>query len=247
MTYEVRQAYAGTVLGISWAALQPLLFLGTYLFLFTVLRVQTTSPEGTLGRVGVFMTGLVPWLYFIRSFSRGLGSLSSRSALVKQINFPVDVIPFVTVGVLLIDFSVGLGMLLILSVWQGWASWALLMFIPAVLLLTGTFTAMAALVAPVGVMLKEIRNFLPIIIRLGLFLSPVLYLPATLPSRVEWLAYVNPLSYLIDLVRYATFGRTDVLLLTPLQNLVIAAGLTVGLGVLAYLRRGYARRVVDYL
>jgi lipopolysaccharide transport system permease protein len=250
--HEVRQEYAGTVLGVSWAVIQPLLLLGAYFFLFTVLRVNNHAPHGSLGQVAIILSGLVTWLYFMHSFARGLSAVDQHAALVKQINFPIGVLPFVSVGVFVLDFLIGLAMLLVLTIWQGWVSWSALTLIPTALLLTLFLVGLTAVLAPLGAMLRDLRQILPIIVRVGLWISPVLYLPGTIPERFQWVAYINPLTYFLGLVRYGAFGTTfgnkQVALLTPLANFGIALAATIVMGLLGYWAWGRVRKVaVDYV
>jgi homopolymeric O-antigen transport system permease protein len=252
VVHEIRREYAGTVLGVSWAVLQPLMLLGAYFFLFTVLRVVHHVPHGALGQVGIILSGIVPWLFFMHSFSRSLGVLDQHAALVKQINFPIGVLPFVSVGVFLIDFGIGLVMLLALSVWQGWVTPYAVTLIPTALLMMVFLVGLTALLAPLGAMLRDLRAFLPVIVRLGIWISPVLYLPGAIPQRFQWVAYINPLTYFLSLVRFGAFGPTfgskHVTLMTPLQTFGIAIGVTVILALAGYWAWGYVRRVaIDYL
>jgi lipopolysaccharide transport system permease protein len=262
ISYEVRRSHAGTALGMGWTVLQPLLLLGCYFFLFAVLRVPTNAPEGTLGKVAVILSGIVPWLFFMRCFSNGLGALPNHAQLVRQINFPIGVLPFVTVGIFTIDFLVGIAMLLVVVVAQGWLGWGTLLLIPATIVQAAFLTGLTAMLAPLGVMLRDARNLLPVIVRLGLFLSPVLYIPGTIPGRFQWVMYVNPMTYFIGLVRFGTFGTTEVPiratahgteyaplnLLPPAPTFAIALACALATAIGGYLCWGYARRVaVDYL
>jgi lipopolysaccharide transport system permease protein len=252
IVHEVRREHAGTVLGLGWALVQPLLILGAYFFLFTVLRLAKHAPHGQLGEVAIILSGIVPWFYFMRSFAHGLSTLDQHAQLVKQINFPVSVLPFVTVGINLIDFAIGLVLLLALTIWQGWISWWALMLLPTLIVMTAFLVSLGALLAPLGVMLRDLRNLVPLVVRLGLWLSPVLYLPGTIPQRFHWVMYINPLTYFLGLIRYSafglSFGRERVALVTPLVSMGVAVGVTALVAVGAVLSWRYVRRVaVDYL
>jgi lipopolysaccharide transport system permease protein len=248
---EVRREYAGMVLGTSWAIIQPLLILGAFFFLFTALRITKHAPHGALGEVGIILSGIVPWFFFIRAFSQGIGTLDQHAPLVKQINFPAEVLPFVTVGRNLIDFAIGLTLLVALSIWQGWLGWSALILIPAVVLFTVFLIGLVAVLAPLGAMLRDLRALLPLAVRLGLWISPILYLPGRLPSHLSWVMYANPLTYFIDLVRYGAFGNSfgrGAFLLGPLQNLAVVCGLTAVAAAAGWIAWRSVRRVaVDYL
>ncbi len=246
--HQVRRTYAGTLLGSAWAVIQPLLLMGGYVFLFTVLRVPKQLPEGTLGVLGIVLSGLVPWLFISRSITGALSAYPGHAALIRQINFPLGVVPFITVGTALIPFVVGLAALVVLSAVAGWLSWATALLLPAALLVAVFMVASAALVAPFGVLVRDLRALVPPLMRIALFLTPVLYLPDRVPQAAAFLPYINPASYFIAVVRYAVFRRSDVTVIGPAEDWAVAIGATLAVLVLALLNRGFARRhVVDHL
>jgi ABC-type polysaccharide/polyol phosphate export permease len=246
--HELRKAYAGTALGRAWVFLQPALFLGVYIFLFGVLRVPKQVPGGAPAEIAVVFAGLVPWLYFARSVPNGLNSFVSHGSLVKQINFPIDVVPFVAVGTELLPFLVALAGLVALVAIEGWISAATLLLIPLTVLLTLFLIGTTAFIAPFGVMLRDLRAIVPIVMRLAIFLTPVLWVPSRLPDHFEFVAYLNPLTYFIDVTRFAAFGRDSVRLVSLPVDFAVIAGVTALMLALGFATRSYVRRVVlDYL
>jgi ABC-type polysaccharide/polyol phosphate export permease len=246
--HQVRRTYAGTLLGSAWAVIQPLLLMGGYVFLFTVLRVPKQLPEGSLGVLGIVLSGLVPWLFFSRSITGALNAYPGHAALIRQLNFPLGVVPFVTVGTALIPFLVGLVALAILAALAGWLSWAMLLLLPAALLIALFMVASASLVAPFGVLVRDLRALVPPLMRIALFLTPVLYLPDRVPPAAAFLPYLNPASYFIAMVRYAVFERSDVSVIGPAEDWAVAIGVTIVVLALAVANRNFAqRRVVDSL
>jgi lipopolysaccharide transport system permease protein len=245
--YEVRKHQAGTALGVTWTVLEPLLLLSTFVLLFAVLRVPRNVPHGALGEIAVIFSGIVPWFFFFRMASRSLSLLPDYGGLVKQINFPIGVLPVTTVGVELISYLVGIAMLLGFTIALGWISWPVLLLIPATILLTAFLWGLVAIIAPLGVMLGDTRMVLPAVLRLGLFVTPVLYLPQTLSAHLRLIVVVNPLSYFIGTIRYAVFGTTNVCVVGPGVDFAIATGITVLTLAIAYATRSSARRVVDYV
>jgi lipopolysaccharide transport system permease protein len=246
--HELRRTYVGTFAGRSWILLDPLLLLSVYVFLFTVLRVPTTRFGGELGLVGVVLSGIVPWLFFARSLPMSLNAFARHGTLVKQVTFPIEVVPFVIVGAYLVQYVVGLAALLVLIVAAGWLSVATLLLVPATALLAIFVLATAALIAPYAVMLPDLRRMVPAVMRLLLFLTPVLYLPSNVPEEARAVTYANPMSYFISPVRYATFGSDHVAVISVPTDLVIACGLAAVAVALAYVRRAYVRHVaIDYV
>jgi ABC-type polysaccharide/polyol phosphate export permease len=246
--YEVRTASAGSVLGLAWAVVQPLLYLGAYWFLLTVLDAKHLGPGGTGDQVLVLLSGLVAWLFFARAVGASMNALTRHAGLVKQTNFPAGVLPLVSVGVQAVDFVVGLALLVVVAAATGLVSWTLPLLLPVALLQFAFLAGVAALLAPVAVMLRDLRRLMQVALRAGMFLTPVLYLPAALPDGAMGLAYLNPAAYFVGLLRYAVTGEDAALLFDLGTDLAIACAMTVVVAGTAYaLRRRMWRMSIDHL
>ncbi len=248
VVYEVRKSYIGSALGLLWAVIEPLLFLATYVFLFVVIL-----KVGGDGRSGAEMTimmfaGLVPWLYFANTISRGMSLLSAHATLVKQINFPIGLLPFVTVAQVTVEFLISLALLLGLAWAAGYLAVANLLLIPAVIVFALFLVAVSTVVSCYTVMLPDLQKLLPTALRIGIFITPVLYMPAAMVDKVRLLAYANPIGYFISPFRYAVLQDPEVFIVGMWQDLTVCCGLTAVMVVIAFLHRDYVRStVVDYL
>jgi ABC-type polysaccharide/polyol phosphate export permease len=241
--YQVRKAHAGSVFGIAWMVIQPLLYLVTYFVLLTVLRAHADERQAI-----VIMAGLVPWLFFTRSLNNAFASLSANAQFFNQINFPIGVLPFVSVGVAFVEFVVGVALLIVITATFGTLGLAALLILPSAGLMCIFLVALASLAAPLGVMLPDVRSVVPPLLRIGLFLSPVLYLPSLVPSGLSFLPYLNPMAYFISLFRAAVLDETDVYVISFASDLAVATAVTVITVVVAVANRHYVRRtVVDHL
>jgi ABC-type polysaccharide/polyol phosphate export permease len=246
--YEIRTATVGSVLGMSWAVLQPLLLLGAYWFLLSVLEAKRLGPGGPEAQVLILLCGLVTWLFVARSASSSLDALNRHKGLVKQTNFPTGVLPFVSVGVQTVDYLVGLILVVVLAIATGLVSWTLPLLIPVALLQFAFLVGVGALLAPLGVMLRDLRRLMQVTLRAGLFLTPVLYLPSALPDDAMALAYANPAAYFVGLVRYAVTGTSEALMFDLPADLAIASGFTALTVAAAYsLRKPAWRMSIDHV
>lgn len=248
VAFEVKVSSVGSVLGLAWTVVQPLLYLGAYWFLLTVLDARRLGGGSTADQVLTLLAGLVTWLFFVRSLSNSLSAYSRHAGIVRQTNAPVGALPAVSVGVQGVDFLVGIGVILAGAVATGLVHWSLLLLVPVVALLAAFLVAAASLLAPLAVMLRDLRRLVQVSLRIGMFITPVLYLPTALPASAMWVAYVNPAAYFIGLVRYSVTGNEAALLISPAADLAVAIGCTAVLGVLALTLRGRAWRMsVDHI
>jgi ABC-type polysaccharide/polyol phosphate export permease len=243
VAYQIRKAHAGSVLGVAWMVLEPLLYLVTYFFLLTVFRAHSSDM-----RAEVIMSGLVPWLFFARCVNSAIASLAANAQFFNQINFPVGILPFVSVGVPLVEFGIGLVLLLLIAAGFGTIGFATLLILPASLLLTVFLVAVASIVAPFAVLFPDMRSLVPPLLRLALFFSPVLYLPSLIPNGLSFLPYLNPMAYFISVFRAAVMERSDVYVIGLQQDAAVAAAITAIAVAIAYANRDFVRRTVaDYI
>lgn len=248
ITQELRSANAGSVLGLAWMVIQPLLVLATYWFLLTVLGARTFGPGDDVAQLAYLFGGLIPWLLMARGMTGACSALTRHAGLVKNVNFPQEVLPFATVGAYAIDYVVGLATLLCIAAAAGLLGPHLLVLLPVSLLALSLLAALAVTLGPVAVMFRDLPRLLAHAMRAGLFLTPVLYLPAQVPDGFEWVVQFNPLAYLVGLIRYATTGLETALVHGLVPDLVITAGITL-VTTLATLpmRRFAQRQALDHL
>ena len=136
---DIRARYAGSVLGLAWLFLYPLLFLGAYaivyIFIFKIRFALFNSNE----YVALIFCGLVPFLGFSEALSTGVGSVTSNANLIKNTLFPIDLIPIKSVLTSQCTQVVGMGMLLVvLAILGKMTLWTLML--PIVWLLQVIFT-----------------------------------------------------------------------------------------------------------
>ena len=248
MLYEVRKTTVGSAGGMLWILASPLLLLASYFFLISVLDVDYDAPGGKEGALLVLFSGLIPWVFAARSVTAGLTSLVSHASLMKQINFPGSLLPWISIGAVSVDLLVGMGLLAGTAIALGFAAPTLALLVPVSLLLALSAVALAALLGPLAVALPDARKLAPPAMRLGLLLSPVLYLPHHLRDNgFEAVLYGNPMAYFIGLARYAVFGEDDMLVMGVWADLGVVAGFALLLTLLARLAGARARRRVEDL
>src|SRR5437588_6797327 len=135
---DVKVRYKQTALGVAWVLLQPLLAMGIFSIVF---GSRGLSSDGAPYPVFV-ISGLVPWLYFANATSTASGSIVSNTQLISKVFFPRLVIPLAAVLAGLVDFGIGLGLVLVLCPVFGVALSFKLLALPVLVLLV-MLTALA--------------------------------------------------------------------------------------------------------
>lgn len=206
---DFRVRFVQTRLGYIWAVIQPLFLIAILTFLFgRVLNVDTLNIPYPL----FALSGQVLWSFFSFSAVQGGQSLVQSQHMIRKIWFPRVVLPLSKAGVGMMDLTIGLILLLILTLAFGIdISSSLIWTIPAIALTIVAGTGISLWTSALGIKFRDVQHALPYLIQFLFFLTPVAY-PSSLLSRAlsdewTWLAYLNPMAAPIDLIRYGFFER----------------------------------------
>lgn len=194
---NLQARYRGSVLGFLWSFVNPLLLLGVYTFVFTVV-LPGARPPG-LTPFGVFLfCGLLPWTWFSSSLLESSSVLVAGGNLIKKVLFPAEVLPIVAVLANLTHFCFGLPILAaFLLYYQVALSPANLVWFPLIVAVQLVLTMGLALgVSALAVHFRDIRDLLSNLITLWFFATPIIYPLEMAPETVRRLLVLNPFTSL---------------------------------------------------
>jgi lipopolysaccharide transport system permease protein len=198
---EVAERYAGTALGSVWAIVTPLLTMGIYVGLFGFVFPTRFGAEGSpwLG-AALILSGLVPWLAVADCATRAPAMLLSHRALVRQVVFPIEVLPAKSVLACLVPQAVGTAVGLVVALLAAGAS-PMLALLPALWLAQlALMLGLMLLLATLGVWLRDLREVVAFLANIGLYIAPILLLPQVidaLPRAAHWIIAANPFSHMV--------------------------------------------------
>jgi lipopolysaccharide transport system permease protein len=211
---DVKVRYKQAALGAAWAVLQPLLTMVVFTLFFG--RLARVPSDGIAYPLFAY-AGLVLWTFFSGVIAIGGQSLISNSNLITKVYFPKATLPFASTVSGLLDLAVGLTFLLpMLVYYQVQPSWTMLvapLFLVALVLLTA---GMSLLLAALNVWYRDVKYVLPLLIQLGLFITPVIYPISFVPEQFQPFMAINPLVGIVE-------GFRACMLLGQLPNLGLTA------------------------
>ncbi len=217
---DIKKKYAGSILGIAWLFLYPMLFLAAYAFVYSVvLNVRLgvmTSEEYIL----LIFSGLLPFLAFSETMGASVASITSNSALIKNTLVPIDIMPVKAALFSQCTQIVGGGLLLAaLAVFQKLTPYALIavyVWLCQMLFCMGAAWFLAAFC----VYFRDLQTIVPLLTILLMFVSPIAYTADMVPGSLRFVMNFNPLYYFIaayqDALVLGRFPAWDVLLLMTL-------------------------------
>ena len=194
---ELRARYRGSVLGLFWSFVNPLLSLLIYTFVFTVVmpgaRPQAYEPYA------LFMfCGILPWTWFSSSLLEASNVLIAGGNLIRKVLFPAEVLPLVTVFSGLVHFALGLPILAAFLIYYRMPIEPVdLVWFPIIVLIQLVLTAgLALLVSALTVHFRDVRDLLQNLLTLWFFATPIIYPLSLAPSNVQRLLGLNPFTHL---------------------------------------------------
>jgi homopolymeric O-antigen transport system permease protein len=193
---ELKARYRGSVLGFFWSFVNPLLLLLVYVAVFTVIlpgrQVKATEPYALF-----LFCGILPWSFLSSSLLESSGVLIAGGNLIKKVLFPAEILPVVTVFTNLVQFLLGLPVLLAFLVAYGKLHPSILL-LPLPILVQLVFTlGLALFVAALTVHFRDVQSILSHLVHLWFFATPVLYLYGIQTGRLRTFLRFNPMSHLI--------------------------------------------------
>jgi lipopolysaccharide transport system permease protein len=205
---EIADRFADSLLGAIWAIVHPIFTMLLYVLVFgKLLRLRMPTGAGLPGDYTLFfIAGYLPWMALQDAAQRGAAAIINNANLVKQVVFPLEVLPLKTVLACMLPQFIGIAFLLGYRLLCGAGCPATLALLPALLLMQ--FLGMAGIalaLAAILVFLRDIKEVVHMVCALGLYLLPVLYVPGSLPRAFERLLPWNPVSHWIWMYQDALF------------------------------------------
>lgn len=222
---DLRARYAGSLLGIFWLLLYPLLFLGGYAAVY-MLVFKVRYAHGTTADYVLFIfSGLIPYLNFAECLGTGIPAVSGNASLVKNTLFPIELIPVKSVLAAQGSMLVGLAVLFLAAAALGRVS-ASLLLVPVLWLFHFGFTlGVIWVLSSLNVFLRDLQNVANLIILLLMMVSPIAYTPEMIPGNAMVFFKLNPLYYIIvsfqDAIMLQRFPRGNVFWVFAVMSLVM--------------------------
>jgi len=198
---DLKERYAGSVLGIFWAFLQPLLLVLLYWLVFAqILKIRIPSDTGDIPFIAFLLSGLLPWFAFQDGVMRGASSILDRRHIVKKVIIPSDVFPLSAVISSFIHYGIGILFFLVgFFIWKGTISYQQILLIPAILFLQVLFASgLAILFASLAVYVRDILQVLSFAFQLIFYTSTILYPLSAVPESLRLIILLNPITSLSE-------------------------------------------------
>lgn len=200
---EIIGRYRGSFLGLLWSFVNPVLMLAVYTFVFSIV-FQARWGQGSNDQYEfalVLFAGLIVFNLFSECVSRSTSLILSNANYVKKVIFPLEILPWVALGSALFHAGISLGVLVIFQLAVAAVPWTILLLplvvFPLLLLIMGV----SWLLASIGVFIRDVGQFVGMLMMVMMFMSPIFYPVSALPESVRGWLLLNPLTFIIEQAR----------------------------------------------
>jgi ABC-type polysaccharide/polyol phosphate export permease len=198
---DIKEKYAGSLLGIFWTLLQPLLYIFLYWVVFSqIIKMKIQTDAGDVPFFAFLLSGILPWFAFQEGITRGASSIIEKRHVIKKVMFPVYLFPLSSVMSAFINY--GIGIVLFLSayfLWKGDVSVLQVILILCLMILQIVFTSgLSLLFSALSVYIRDIVQFLGVALQVMFYLSTILYPLNSVPEKLKIVVYLNPFTALSE-------------------------------------------------
>ena len=234
---DIKVRYRQTVLGVTWAILQPLLTMVIFSVIFG--NFAKLPSDGVPYPIFTF-TALLPWQLFSTSLSHSSESVVGESRLLTKIYFPRLIIPLSSVGAGVVDFLLSflilIGLMIYYAIPFSWKIAVMPLFILLVLL---SALAVGLWLSALNVQYRDVRHTVPFLVTAWMYATPIAYSASLVPERWRVLYGLNPMVGVVEGFRWMLLDK-------PFPDIRMFIVSTVVILVLLFSGLVYFKRMENY-
>lgn len=195
---DLKGRYKGSALGFLWTFINPLLQLGVYTLVFSVIM-----RNGIEDYYLFLFVALVPWIFFATSLTGGSSCIWTQKEMVKKIYFPREVLPISYVISQFVNMLLSFIVIFVVLIACGKTlNFTAILFLPLIMLVEFILAMSVAMISSaITVYLRDVEYILSIIAMAWQFLNPVLYGAEDVPEEVQPFFVLNPITSVITAYR----------------------------------------------
>ena len=204
---NVESRYKGSILGIAWSFIQPLIMLSIYTFVFSIVfqaKFGAIPNDNRLAFAVILFSGMSVFGVFADSVTGCSYLINSNQNYVKKVVFPLELLPVSHVAGVIINsipsfLLVAAGMLICGDPFQ--FSWTILL-LPLTIIPLWLFTlGVSYLITSLAVYIRDLAYVIGLFCQILFFMTPIFYPIDGVPQQFRWILELNPLSALVENTR----------------------------------------------
>ncbi len=201
---DIKVLYAQSILGFSWAILNPLI----QIVIFTIIFGRVANLD--TGGVPYFLfstVAIIPWTYMSDAMSTSSQSLVTDSSMLGKVYFPRLIFPLTPVLAKLVDFSISILVLVAVMVYYKVIPTTNILFLPLfILMMVSVPAGIGFWLSSLAIRYRDVKFAMPFVIRMLIYSAPILYSANEIPEAYRIAYSFNPIVGVIEGFRASLLG-----------------------------------------
>lgn len=199
MQREFQARYRNSLLGATWAVLNPLAMIVVYTVIFSqIMQARMPGLDPTFGYSIYLCAGLLTWGLFAEITSRAQNMFIEHGNLLKKLSFPRLCLPVVVVGSAGLNFAIIFGLFTVFLLISGhFPGWPFLALVPVLLVLVLLAIGLGITLGVLNVFFRDVGHAFGIFLQFWFWLTPIVYPASVLPAGLRPWLVLNPMASLM--------------------------------------------------
>jgi teichoic acid transport system permease protein len=245
--FELKSNNRNNYLGMLWEVMNPMILIGIYWFVFG-LGIRGGQDVGGIDFLPWMLSGISVWFFISQAILQGSKSVYSRIKIIAKMNFPMSVIPSYVIFSKFYHHVILVGIILVLLAFYGFSPSIYLLQLPYFMFLNLVLLIAISLISStLSTIIRDIQMVLPAMVRVLLYLSPILWSQDKLAPAIITILKVNPFYYIIEGYRSTLLGTSWYIFESVQYTIYIWCLVFILLLIGSILHLKFKARFVDYL
>jgi teichoic acid transport system permease protein len=204
--FELRSSYKNHYLGMVWEVINPLILIGIYWFVFGF-GIRGGKEVDGVDYLPWMLSGITVWFFISQSLLQGSKSIYTRIKTISKMNFPMSVIPsYVITSLFYQHVFLMIIAMIILSFYGYYPTVYIFQLLYFMVANFSLLIAISLVTSTLSAIIRDVQMIVQAVVRVLLYLNPILWTPDTLPSSISALLMANPIYYIIEGYRSSLLG-----------------------------------------
>ncbi|OHX49751.1 teichoic acid ABC transporter permease [Planococcus salinarum] len=245
--YELRSLVSGNYLGMAWEIINPVIQISIYWFVFGY-GIREREPVGDVPYLQWMFAGILAWFFITQAVLKGSKSIYSKIKMLAKMNFPMSVIPSYVIFSQFYPHLILLGLGTLFLQFIGYPLSIYILQLPLYIIgLLAFLFSLTLITSTLATIIRDVQMLLQSIMRMLLYLSPILWPPSLLPDEWQLALKLNPFYYIIEGYRHSLLGQGWYFIENPLYTFYFCGVVLVTFIIGAYLHVKFRSQFIDFL
>lgn len=201
---NIKILYAQTILGFSWAIIQPLVQIVIFTIVFG--KVARLATDG-IPYILFSTVAVIPWTYMSQAMSNSSESLVAGQNMLGKIYFPRMLFPITPVLSKLVDFGISLVLIFfVLIYYRVEPTWNLILLPLFILMMVSIPAGIGMWLSALAIRFRDVKHAMPFVIRMLIYSAPIVYSASSIPAKYRIIYSFNPIVGVIEGIRASLLG-----------------------------------------